>query len=107
MLAEMGDDTFVLGNVADASYGSLVTSEKLIQLIATSLSQCAPECHSCVYEAHCGADPVYHHATQNDPLGIKPISGFCARQKGMIRTIIDLLHNSPEDAAILRRWGAT
>ena len=30
MLAEMGDDTFVLGDVKDASYRSLVTSDKLI-----------------------------------------------------------------------------
>ena len=105
MLAEMGDDTFVLGNVADASYRSLILSDKLIQLIAASLSQCAPECHNCVYESHCGADPVYHHATQHDPVGIKPVSGFCARQKGVMGTILDLLHNSPEDAAILRQWG--
>lgn len=105
MLAEMGDDTFVLGNVADATYRSLVTSDQLIELVGASLSQCAPECHECVYESHCGADPVYHHATQHDPVGIKPLSGFCARQKGVMETVIDLLHNSPEDAAILRQWG--
>ncbi|MEW6395005.1 MAG: His-Xaa-Ser system radical SAM maturase HxsB [Pseudomonadota bacterium] len=105
MLAEMGDDTFVLGNVADATYRSLVTSDQLIELVGASLSQCAPECHECVYESHCGADPVYHHATQHDPVGIKPLSGFCARQKGVMETVIDLLQNSPEDAAILRRWG--
>lgn len=107
MLAEMGDDTFVLGDVANATYRSLVTSDKLVQLVSESLSQCAPECHSCVYESHCGADPVYHHATQRDTVGIKPQSGFCARQKGVMGTVLDLLHGSPEDAAILRRWGAT
>ena len=107
MLAEMGDDAFVLGHVAEADYRSLVVSDKLIQLVAASLSQCAPECHGCVYESHCGADPVYHYATQRDPLGIKPLSGFCARQKGVMSTVIELLHNSPEDAQILRRWSAT
>lgn len=106
MLAEMGDDTFVLGNVADATYRSLVTSDKLIELVGASLSQCAPECHGCVYESCCGADPVYHHATQHDAVGIKPLSGFCARQKGVMGTVIDLLHRSPEDAVILRRWSA-
>lgn len=107
MLAEMGDNTFVLGNVADASYRSLVTSNKLIELVGASLSQCAPECHRCVYESHCGADPVYHHATQHDPVGIKPLSGFCARQKGIMSIVIDLLHNCPQDAAILRQWGTS
>lgn len=104
MLAEMGDETFMLGHVNDATYRSVMLSSKLVQQVAASLSQCAPECHQCVYESHCGADPVYHHATQADPLGIKPISAFCARQKGVMGTLIDLLHNSPDDAVILRRW---
>jgi hypothetical protein len=81
MLAEMGDDTFVLGHVNEATYRSLVLSDKLIQQISESLSQCAPECHQCVYESHCGADPVYHHATQGDALGMKPLSAFCAPRR--------------------------
>jgi uncharacterized protein len=104
MLAEMGDRTFELGNVTD-SYRSLVLSDKLIELIGSSLTQCAPECSDCVFEPHCGADPVYHHATQADPVGIKPFSEFCARQKGVMRLLLELLENSPQDAAILRRWG--
>src|SRR5262249_15704638 len=107
MLAEMGDDTFELGHVAKDTYRSLILSEKLLDLVASSMTQCAPECYDCVFEPHCGADPVYHHATQGDPVGIKPLSEFCARQKGVMGLILDILDNSPEDAAILRRWGAT
>jgi len=107
MLAEMGDDKFLLGHVERDDYRGLVLSEKLIELVGSSLTQCAPECLNCVYENHCGADPVYHYATQNDPVGLKPQSAFCARQKGVMRTILDLLDHSPADAAILRRWGAT
>jgi uncharacterized protein len=105
MLAEMGDNTFEIGHVQTSDYRSLLLSEKLVNLVGTSLTQCAPECASCVYESHCGADPVYHHATQGDPLGIKPLSGFCARQKAVIGTILNLLDNSPSDAVVLRRWG--
>jgi uncharacterized protein len=105
MLAEMGDKTFELGHVDDATYRSLIMSDKLVSLIGSSLSQCAPECHTCAYESHCGADPVYHHATQGDALGIKPLSGFCTRQKGVADVILDLLENSPDDARILREWG--
>jgi His-Xaa-Ser system radical SAM maturase HxsB len=104
MLAEMGDRTFELGTVAD-SYRSLVFSDKLVDLIGSSLTQCAPECLDCVYEAHCGADPVYHHATQADPVGMKPLSEFCARQKGVTNLLLEILETSPQDAAILRRWG--
>jgi hypothetical protein len=103
MLAEMGDRTFELGGVAD-SYRSLVYSDKLIDLVGSSLTQCAPECLDCAYEAHCGADPVYHHATQADPVGIKPLSEFCARQKGVMNLLLDILETCPQDAVILRRW---
>jgi His-Xaa-Ser system radical SAM maturase HxsB len=106
MLAEMGDRTFELGDLEGASYASLILSDKLIDLVGKSLTQCAPQCSTCVFEPHCGADPVYHHATQHDPVGIKPLSEFCARQKGIMGLLVRLLEDSPEDAAILRRWAA-
>jgi His-Xaa-Ser system radical SAM maturase HxsB len=105
MLAEMGDNTFELGHVDTDSYRSLVLSDKLVDLVASSLTQCAPECSDCVFEPHCGADPVYHHATQRDSVGIKPLSEFCARQKGVMGLLLDILEHEPENAAILRRWG--
>jgi hypothetical protein len=106
MLAEMGDSTFELGHVSDATYRSLILSDKLIDLVGSSLTQCAPECADCVFESHCGADPTYHYATQRDPLGIKPLSEFCGRQKGVMRELLALLDGSPHDAAILRSWVA-
>ncbi len=105
MLAEMGDTTFELGHVDTDSYRSLILSDKLVDLVASSLTQCAPECSDCVFEPHCGADPVYHHATQRDPVGIKPLSEFCARQKGVMSLLLDILERDPQNAAILRRWG--
>ena len=104
MLAEMGDRTFELGDLATDDFASLILSDKLIDLVGRSLTQCAPQCATCAFEPHCGADPVYHHATQHDPIGIKPLSEFCARQKGVMGLLIDILETSPEDAAVLRRW---
>jgi His-Xaa-Ser system radical SAM maturase HxsB len=104
MLAEMGDRTFELGKVTDHGYRDLVLSDTLVSAVADSLTQTAPQCSTCVFEPHCGADPVYHHATQHDLLGIKPLSEFCARQKGVITHLFELLENSPDDAAILRSW---
>lgn len=104
MLAEMGDRTFELGDLAEDDYASLVFSDKLVDLVGGSLSQCSPECSSCAFEPYCGSDPVYHHATQGDPVGIKPLSEFCARQKSVLGLLFQLLEDSPEDAAILRGW---
>lgn len=104
MLAEMGDRTFELGDLANDDYTSLILSDRLLELVGGSLSQCSPECATCAFEPYCGSDPVYHHATQGDLVGIKPLSGFCARQKLVLRLLIELLEDSPADAAILRRW---
>jgi len=104
MLAEMGDRRFELGSVREHSYRDLVLSDTLVSAVADSLTQTAPQCSSCVFEPNCGADPVYHHATQKDPVGIKPLSEFCERQKGLTTHLFELLEHSPEDAAILRRW---
>lgn len=106
MLAEMGDRTFELGDLETDTYASLVFSDKLIELVGGSLSQCSPECTSCAFEPYCGSDPVYHHATQGDPVGIKPLSEFCARQKFVLGLLLELLEDSPEDAAVLRRWAS-
>jgi hypothetical protein len=48
--------------------------------------------------------PVHHYATQGDNLGIKPLSDFCARQKGTMRLLLEILETSPKDAAVLRQW---
>jgi len=106
MLAEMGDATFEIGHLSDADYASLVTSQHLVDIVGGSLSQCAPQCSSCAFEPNCGADPVYHHATQRDYVGIKPLSGFCVRQKGILKLLLRLLEGDDEDAAVLRRWAA-
>jgi hypothetical protein len=104
MLAEMGDCTFELGDLTEDDYRSLILSDRLVDLVSQSLTQCAPQCSTCAYEPHCGADPAYHHATQGDAVGIKPLSEFCTRHKGLFRLLFELLDSSPEDAAILRRW---
>jgi hypothetical protein len=106
MLAEMGDRTFELGDLRRDDYRSLVLSDKLINLIGNTLAQCAPQCSSCAYEPHCGAEPVFHHATQGDALGIKPLSEFCARQKGVLQLLFEILDGGGEDAAVLRRWAS-
>lgn len=106
MLAETGDSAFRLGHVDTHDYRSLVLSDTLVDAISASLTQCAPECSDCVFESHCGANPVHHHATQGDLLGIKPLSDFCERQKGTMHLLLEILENSPKDAAILRQWAS-
>jgi len=77
MLAEMGDRTFELGDLRTDDYRSLVLSDKLVGLIGNTLAQCAPQCSSCAYEPHCGAEPVL---SSRDP-------GRRARDQAFVRVL--------------------
>ena len=47
---------------------------------------------------YCGADPVFHVATQSDPVGHRPTSEFCQRQTGLFRLFFELLAGRDPDA---------
>ena len=61
-------------------------------------------CSDCAFLHYCGADPVYHHATQGDVVGHKAFSGFCDRQMGIFEELVELLDTDPEAARILSSW---
>lgn len=103
MLAEMGDTTFRLGTVAD-SYETLIGSDVLLDALEQSFAASAPMCSTCAYEPYCGADPVYHHATQGDYLGRKPLSGFCNRNMAIFKGLLTRMESDLETRRIFTRW---
>lgn len=104
MLAEMGDKTFRLGNVLADGYEQIIASDALLDPLEQSFAGSAPMCVDCAFEPYCGADPVFHHATQGSFVGHKPTSGFCQRNMGVFRHLIGLLTDDAEAARVLRRW---
>jgi len=104
MLAEMGDDTFRLGDLHKDTYEEVMLNPTLHQALEQSLTYGAPECHECAFQPYCGSDPVYHHATQGDWVGHKAYSAFCERTKAITSYLIRKLEDNPRDAAVLRQW---
>lgn len=104
MRAEMGDKTFHLGNVNSDSYADIFTSDALLDPLERSFAASVPMCSDCALEPFCGAEPVYHHATQGDFVGLKPASGFCERNTHVIERLIDILEKDGDEARILRQW---
>lgn len=104
MLAEMGDHSFRLGHLDRDSYEVMMTSDALLGPLTESLLESAPGCSDCALLPYCGADPVYHRATQGDPLGHKAFSDFCAKQTGAIRHVIHLLETDEAAREILLGW---
>lgn len=103
MLKEMGDDKFKLGNVFDDDYGELFGSDVLLDSLENSLPESAPMCSDCGLITFCGADPVYHYATQGDVVGKKPLSFFCKKNTSIIEHIFELLDDE-DNRKILESW---
>lgn len=103
MLKEMGDESFKLGNVNTNSYSEIFGSDVLLDLIEYSLPESSPMCSECGLLAYCGADPVYHHTTQADIVGKKPLSFFCNKNMAIIDHIFSLLEDE-ESLKVLEGW---
>jgi His-Xaa-Ser system radical SAM maturase HxsB len=105
MLAEMGDYTFRLGNVLKHSRDQILTGPAFVSLLQAACNQSLPGCSDCAFQPFCGADPVYHHATERDMFGHRATSGFCKRNMRVIEHLMSLLHDGGRDVQdILWAW---
>lgn len=91
MLAEMRDDTFRLGNVHRDTRRSLLTSDAALAMFESSCNQSLVGCSDCAFQAYCGADPIFHQATQGDMYGNRPSSDFCMRNMEVIKHLFSYI----------------
>ncbi|MGN6108232.1 MAG: His-Xaa-Ser system radical SAM maturase HxsB [Kofleriaceae bacterium] len=104
MLAEMGDRSFCLGSLDDATFESVMSNDELLGILEDSLLESAPMCADCAFLPYCGADPTFHAATQKDVVGHKAFSAFCSKQMAVLRHVIRLLEDDAEARRVLMRW---
>src|SRR4030095_5461906 len=106
MLAEMQDLSFRLGTVDD-SFETLFGGSTVQAIVDSSCHETMPGCSECAFAPYCGADPVFHWATQGDPIGHRPTSEFCARQMGMFELLCDYLRGADDYVRrLLWAWSA-
>ena len=99
MLAEMGDDRFRMGSVHD-SLATLRESDAMRIINDAGNAETLPVCSDCAFVPYCGADPVFHVATQGDPIGHRPTSEFCQRHTGLFHILFEFL--AARDPDVLR-----
>lgn len=104
MLAEMGDTSFRLGHLDIDDYRTMMTSEGLLGPLDSTVLESAPKCADCAFLPYCGADPVFHRATQDDWVGHKEFSAFCEKQTKVLEFLIQVLEDSPRDRETLLGW---
>lgn len=104
MKAEMGDKVFRMGNLLTDSYEEIMLSSALLDPLEESIAEAVPMCEECAFLPYCGSDPDYHYATQRDFVGHKAFSGFCKKNMGVFRYIIQKMEDDPEAREIMERW---
>jgi His-Xaa-Ser system radical SAM maturase HxsB len=104
MLAEMGDKSFLLGNIHNDQLTDMILGDVITGAVEQTILESVPMCSDCAFQNYCGADPVFHHATQGDVVGHKPTSQFCQRQMAIFEELVALMQDDPETKIIFRSW---
>ncbi|MBB3925538.1 His-Xaa-Ser system radical SAM maturase HxsB [Sphingobium jiangsuense] len=104
MLAEMGDTRFRIGNVHANTYEEIFLGDALLDPLEQSFAASVPMCSWCAFEPWCGSDPVFHHATQGDFVGKKPLSAFCGRNMMIFKGLLQRLNDRPQVREVFERW---
>lgn len=106
MLAEMNDQRFKLGNVHADSYEAIFGGEIVRELISSTNIESVPICDDCAFQPFCGADPVFHYATQGDLAGYIPSSDFHQKHFFIFKHLLKLYHADQETRQIFHRWAS-
>ena len=104
MLAEMGDRTFLVGNV-DMKYKELFENPVCKTISTASCLECLPQCESCVYSPFCGTCPVLNYYENGTPFLNSPNGYKCSIYKGMLNSVFTILHpKNQDDLKIIQGW---
>jgi His-Xaa-Ser system radical SAM maturase HxsB len=96
MLARMGDNRFLMGNVNKNSYKEIFNSEVMHELVYNSCVETMPVCSECAYQQYCGADPIRNYLETEDLMGDRLNSGFCNKNKLVMDYLFELILQNDE-----------
>ncbi len=104
MLSEMGDDSFMLGNVNDNTFRELIDNDITKSIAISSCLECIPTCNNCVFSPYCGVCPVITMAQDNNIFPKNPNEYRCKIYKGMLNELFWYIKNDPEVVEIFKSW---
>ena len=104
MLHEMGDSTFMLGDVRTSRYREIVGHPTVRAMSLASNLDGQPDCVNCAYQPYCGTQPEHNHKTLGTMFGRMRESSMCAVHKGIQDYLFERLARGGEAVDVLRRW---
>ena len=104
MLHEMGDSTFLIGDVS-TRYRALMGHETVRAMAIASNLDGQPDCVNCTYQPYCGVCPVHNHRTQGSIFGRMRESTLCAVHKGIQDYLFTRIGGrDPAVLDVLQKW---
>ena len=104
MLANMGDNTFLLGTVNN-SYQELIQSPVTHAVCVSSCVEALPLCSDCAYSPFCATCPVVNYGLERDIISHDAGNYRCAIAKGTLRTLFEIIQrNDPKEMNVLWKW---
>jgi len=108
MVAQMGDDSFAIGNVGESSYKDLMEHETVKAIAVASCLDGLPDCIDCAYNPFCGTCPVYNYTEQGNIFQQARTNEKCKIHKAIMDHLFGMLAaNDPEKVDVLSRWTRT
>ncbi len=105
MLHEMGDDTFLIGELGKTTYRDLMGHETVRAMAIASNLDAQPDCVNCTYQPYCGVCPVHNHKTQGSIFGRMRESTLCAVHKGIQDYLFEkIASGDPHVIQTFQRW---
>lgn len=104
MLAEMGDESFKLGNVFENTLVDLIKNPVCKSLAISSCLEIIPGCNECVYSPYCGVCPVCNYKQYNDLFAPNPNSYRCKIYKGILDILFEKIINDKDALKVFNEW---
>lgn len=106
MIHAMGDDLFVLGNVASATYEEVANHATVKTLAVASLLDTLPQCASCWNAPFCGVRPLHNYMQSGDLFAQRPNTFKCHEHMHISSVLLQKLRDDTDGSveAVFRRW---
>lgn len=105
MLAEMGDESFKIGNVNYSTYKDLMNTDSTKAMCISSCLECLPYCENCVYNPFCGTCPVINLAQDDNIFPKHPKEFRCKIYGGILDILFNYIYENDEEIMkIFENW---
>ena len=105
MLHEMGDSSFLIGNVTESKYRDIVSHPTVRSMVLASNLDGQPDCINCAYNPYCGTQSTHNHKKFGSVFGRARESTICAVHKGIQDFLFERLsQEDPKVLDIFQKW---